>query len=108
MATPNQQIQPQAQSILPRLFGIDDVTEFTGFSKQTLHRMVKDGEFPPSRRMGKRRIVWLETDIRDWIENLPVSNPLDHPAPNRKNPDMPGDAPIADETETTGEPTPNG
>ena len=67
-----------------QLLRIDDVISRTGLSRSTIYRMMNDGEFPRSRRVGRQSVVWLETDIAEWIESLPESDPNDWHSPNRQ------------------------
>lgn len=36
-------------------------------SKTSILRMVKDGEFPAPRRIGKRAVAWVESELNTWI-----------------------------------------
>jgi prophage regulatory protein len=48
------------------------VLERTGWSAPTLWRRVKDGSFPPPRRIGSRAIGWLESEVDEAIAAFPV------------------------------------
>ena len=43
----------------------------------TLWRMEKSGQLPPKRKIGKRAVGWLDTDIDEWLKSRPTvtSNP---------------------------------
>jgi prophage regulatory protein len=49
------------------------VLDHIPFSESTLWRRVKDGSFPPPVRIGERIVVWRESDIERWEENVPTA-----------------------------------
>lgn len=42
-----------------------------GYSEPQILRLVKDGTLPARRKIGKRRLAWLESDIREWLRSRP-------------------------------------
>ena len=42
-------------------------------SPSSLRRMRERGEAPPARRVGERRVVYLVSDIKAWLEERPVA-----------------------------------
>ena len=48
-----------------------DVKSCTGLSRTTIHRMVKSGDFPSPRRIGKRAVAWLSSDLARWRADRP-------------------------------------
>lgn len=38
------------------------------YSHTQLWRMVRDGTFPAPRRLGPRRVAWLESELTRWME----------------------------------------
>ena len=54
------------------------VREVTGLSTSTIWRLEQEGKFPKRRRIGKRAIAWLESEIKHWVEYG-----------NRKNEELP-------------------
>lgn len=56
----------------------------TGLSRSTLYRIMADGRFPPSVRLGKRAVGWREADIEKWVSDLDngrgAAPQLAHPA----------------------------
>lgn len=61
---------------IPRLLFVEDVERLTGLNNLTLWRMEKEGLFPMRRKMGKRRVCWLESDIAAWVDSLPRADEL--------------------------------
>lgn len=44
------------------------VLELVPFSRMTLYRLEKQGGFPKRIKLAPHRVGWLETEIREWIE----------------------------------------
>ena len=49
---------------------IKDVINKTGMSRSTIYAMVKKGEFPQQRRIGKNSVGWLDSDVDNWIRDI--------------------------------------
>lgn len=43
------------------------VKEITSLSKSTIYRLISEGDFPKQVQIGKRAVVWVRSDINDWI-----------------------------------------
>jgi prophage regulatory protein len=39
--------------------------------RTTIWRMMREGRFPLSRRIGKAATAWLENEIEEWIKRRP-------------------------------------
>lgn len=50
-----------------------ELAEMISVSKSTLWRMEKKGELPPRRQLSKRCVGWVESDILQWLQKLPVA-----------------------------------
>jgi prophage regulatory protein len=48
---------------------IGDVRRLTGLSKSEVYRRARDGIFPKPHRLSHRVSVWIESDVRDWMNN---------------------------------------
>ena len=46
---------------------LNAVQEITSLSKSTIYRLISEGEFPKQIQIGKRAVVWVRSDINDWI-----------------------------------------
>jgi prophage regulatory protein len=44
------------------------VIELTTLSQSTIYAMAKKGEFPKQRRIGTNRVVWLRSEVVEWLE----------------------------------------
>lgn len=47
----------------------DDVVKMVAMSSATIYRLEKAGMFPSRRRVGKRTVVWFESEILEWLES---------------------------------------
>jgi predicted DNA-binding transcriptional regulator AlpA len=54
-----------------RLLSKPEVLDRTGVTYPTIWAWMRDGTFPRSRVLGGKS-CWLESEINDWITNLPV------------------------------------
>ena len=60
------------KQVLTKILRSKQVEDITGYSRVTLWRMIKNGEFPSPRKTGKgNRIGWLENEIAEWQHSLP-------------------------------------
>jgi prophage regulatory protein len=50
-----------------------EVVEMTGKSLGTLYRDERDGTFPQHRKIGKRAVGWLESEVEEWMKNIGFS-----------------------------------
>lgn len=55
----------------PRFIRPARLAEIMDCSKVTIWRMEKRGELPPRKKIGKRCVGWLLSDITDHIKNAP-------------------------------------
>lgn len=54
-----------------KLISIKQVLELTAISRATLYRYMDKGTFPKPRKLDSKTIRWVESDVSNWIENLP-------------------------------------
>lgn len=52
-----------------RFLSISDVRLITGLSRTTIWRMENDGTFPRRREIAPRRVAWLASEVREWIQS---------------------------------------
>ena len=43
----------------------------TGLSRSTVYAYIAAGSFPMQRRLGRRRVAWLASEVRAWIMSRP-------------------------------------
>jgi prophage regulatory protein len=66
-----------------RMLKISEVCSLTGYSKGHLYKLVRVGKFPAPLKISAQN-RWLESELRDWKNNLPRrSTPGDPPAGER-------------------------
>lgn len=67
-----------------RILKRPEVERITGMSSSLIYSKMRDGTFPASRRLGAGAVGWLESEVNEWMENLPVADPGERFAPKRK------------------------
>lgn len=55
---------------MDKLLTLEQVCAITTAHKSTLRRWMRAGTFPQPLQIGPRRIVWRESDIREWLNGL--------------------------------------
>lgn len=58
-----------------RYMRLPEVAALTGVCEATVERMANDDDcdFPPPRRIGKRAVGFLESEIQKWIRSRPTT-----------------------------------
>jgi len=51
-----------------KLLRLPDVKSITGLSKSTIYARIAEGTFPKQVPLGPRLVVWIESDIHNWID----------------------------------------
>ncbi|MDC0127791.1 helix-turn-helix domain-containing protein [Methylophilaceae bacterium] len=46
---------------------IDDITNSLKIDKDTLKKWIKDGKFPPAKKIGDRTTLWSYAVIENWV-----------------------------------------
>ena len=46
---------------------LPQVKSVTGLSKSTIYARISEGTFPKQIPLGPRLVVWVESDIQNWI-----------------------------------------
>lgn len=50
-----------------KLLRLPEVKATTGLSKSTIYSRIAEGTFPKQIPLGPRLVVWVESDIQNWI-----------------------------------------
>lgn len=58
-----------AGAVSDRLIGLPGVIAATGVSRTSIYRLLGAGEFPKPKRLSKRRVAWLASDVDCWINS---------------------------------------
>jgi len=53
--------------IAERLLRLPDVKNLTGLSKSSIYARIAEGLFPRQISLSARTVVWVESDIQNWI-----------------------------------------
>ena len=56
-------------SVGPRFMRRVAVEQTTGLARSTIYEYVADGRFPKPIKLSARIAVWLESDVRAWMED---------------------------------------
>jgi len=54
-------------SISRKLLRLPQVKSSIGLSKSTIYSRIAEGTFPKQIPLGPRLVVWVESDIQNWI-----------------------------------------
>ncbi len=54
-------------NIVKSLIRLSEVQRRTGYSKAWLYRLMSQGKFPTSVKIGTRSIAFVESEIDEWI-----------------------------------------
>ena len=66
---------------IPQLLSIEDVGSYTGFSRSTIYELINeesdryDPTFPKKVQLTKVRVVWVASEITEWINTKIKSKP---------------------------------
>jgi prophage regulatory protein len=50
-----------------KLLRLPQVKQTTGLSKSSIYARISEGTFPKQIPLGPRLVVWVESDIQNWI-----------------------------------------
>jgi len=50
-----------------KLLRLPQVKQTTGLSKSSIYARIAEGTFPKQITLGPRLVVWVESDIQNWI-----------------------------------------
>ena len=50
-----------------KLLRLPEVKATTGLSKSSIYARIAEGTFPKQIQLGPRLVVWVESDIQNWI-----------------------------------------
>jgi len=70
--------EPEA-SFPEALLRLPSVIAMTGISRTEIYRRIEDGTFPRPVVLGPNSVAWKQSDLLQWIAELPVQ-----PAPEHK------------------------
>lgn len=50
-----------------KILRVLSVEKITGYSRATIRRLERLGQFPPRRQLGARAVGWLESEVQGWV-----------------------------------------
>jgi len=68
-----------------RRIRLKEVMELVPLSASTIYKRMGEGTFPRSQNLGGGVVCWRESDILDWLDALPESNPGSIPGNGAEN-----------------------
>lgn len=77
--------------MLKRFHSLPGTSEYSGMSRSTVLRRVKDGTFPAPVRLGPGRVAWDVRDLEAWAADRPRAVPQgDEPESGGEEPNASG------------------
>lgn len=52
-----------------KLIRLPEVIALVGYSRASIYRLMDDGQFPASVKLGARAVAWRYADVSAWIES---------------------------------------
>ena len=68
-----------------RRIRLKEVMELVPLSASTIYKRMGEGTFPRSQNLGGGVVCWRESDILEWLDALPESNPSSIPENSAEN-----------------------
>lgn len=59
-----------ASSPASRLLRLPEVMARVGLKRSAIYQRMREGRFPKARSLGPKCVVWIETEIDSWIEEV--------------------------------------
>src|SRR5688572_24145657 len=60
---------PAPTSSAPHMLRVAEVAKRVGLARSSVWRMVKDGLFPPPRRLSERAVGWPSGEVESWLSS---------------------------------------
>lgn len=57
-----------------RLIRLPRVLDLTGLGRDTVYKLIREGQFPSQRRITARASAWREDEVISWIESRPYAD----------------------------------
>lgn len=58
-----------------KILRLPSVKVATGLSRSSIYKKISEGTFPKPVCLGARAVGWYESQVNDWLENLPAKAP---------------------------------
>lgn len=63
---------------MAKLLPMKNVSERVGYCESKLYAMIREGEFPPGRKLATGGVRWLDTEVDEWIMRAYEQAPAAH------------------------------
>lgn len=67
-----------------RIMRAPAVARKVGLSQSTIYRLVKRGEFPQKRKIGKRAVGWQSDEVQAWVDQHGFGGGIARASPKKK------------------------
>lgn len=57
-----------------KILNLSEVMVKTRLKRSTIYLWVKDGKFPAPKKIGERKVGWLDSDLDDWLSKKGFSD----------------------------------
>jgi prophage regulatory protein len=57
------------------LLRIKDVEQRIGLRRSKIYGLIRDGDFPPPLKLGRRTSAWVASEIDSWVRRQVDANP---------------------------------
>ena len=64
-------VEVRAEADGERFLSRAEVLDLIGVTYPVIWQWIRDGKFPAAREIGARRVGWLASEVRKWMENCP-------------------------------------
>ncbi len=68
-----------------RRIRLKEVMELVPLSASTIYKRMGEGTFPRSQNLGGGVVCWRESEILEWLDSRPISNPGSIPGLGEEN-----------------------
>lgn len=58
-------------SVPPHLLRLPEVIRLTGLGRDSIYRLIREGNFPRQRRLSERASAWRSDEVAAWIQSRP-------------------------------------
>ena len=62
-----------------RLLRLPEVMARVGLKRSAIYQRMSEGRFPRSRSLGPKCVVWVDTEIDEWIHSIAETSGCAHP-----------------------------
>ncbi len=76
--------RPPSPPPVPRILRLPQVVERVGVRRATIYNMVREGRFPPARKLGPNAVGWASEDIEEWVRSREVGGGRPRPGRPRR------------------------